>query len=79
MNVHGFIIATALLAASALAGCTNRDGTANNAGTGAIIGGLTGVAAGQVVGGGTGATVIAGAVGAGVGGLIGADQDARDN
>ncbi|MGX0879287.1 uncharacterized protein YcfJ [Roseovarius sp. MBR-154] len=78
MNVHGFMIATALLAASALAGCTNRDGTANNAGTGAIIGGLTGVAAGQIAGGGTGATVIGGAVGAGVGGLIGANRDTQN-
>lgn len=69
----------AVFMASALVACTNPDGTANKTGTGAVIGGLTGVAAGQVAGGGTGATVIAGAVGAGVGGLIGADQDARDN
>ncbi len=70
-------IVVVIMAASLLVGCTNPDGTANKADTGAIIGGLTGVAAGQIAGGGTSATVLGGVVGAGVGGLIGADQDAR--
>ncbi|TCM76766.1 OmpA family protein [Rhodovulum steppense] len=65
-------------AALTLAGCTNPDGTANQPGTGAIIGGLTGAAAGQVIGGDTRATVIGGAVGAAVGGAIGAQMAAQE-
>lgn len=78
MVFHGKTIAAGLIAVSSLWGCTDPDGTANKTGTGAIIGGLTGVAAGQIVGAGTGGTILGGAVGAGVGGLIGADKDARD-
>jgi hypothetical protein len=50
VNYHGMNIAAVIMAASILAGCTNPDGTANRSGTGAIIGGLTGVAAGQIAG-----------------------------
>jgi outer membrane protein OmpA-like peptidoglycan-associated protein len=65
-------------AALTLAGCANPDGTANQPGTGAIIGGLTGAAAGQIIGGDTQATVIGGAVGAAVGGAIGAQMAAQE-
>ncbi|MCC6006351.1 MAG: OmpA family protein [Rhodobacteraceae bacterium] len=61
-----------------LAGCANPDGTANQPGTGAIIGGLTGAAAGQIIGGDTRTTVIGGAVGAAVGGAIGAQMAAQE-
>ena len=68
----------AVTASVALAGCTSPDGTANQPGTGAIIGGLTGAAAGQILGGDTRATVIGGAVGAAVGGAIGAQMAAQE-
>lgn len=65
-------------AALVLAGCTNPDGTQNQAGTGVIVGGLTGVAAGQVIGGDTRSRVIGGAVGAAAGGAIGARMAAQE-
>ncbi len=78
MNKHGKILACGFLSVSILAGCANPDGSANQTGTGAIIGGLTGAAAGQVIGGDTRATVIGGAVGAAVGGAIGARMAAQE-
>ncbi|MBE0453232.1 MAG: OmpA family protein [Roseovarius sp.] len=79
MGNRGRTIAIAVTAASlALVGCTNTDGTSNQTGTGAIIGGLTGAAAGQVIGGDTKATVIGGAIGAAVGGAIGAQMAAQE-
>ena len=72
-------IAIAMAAGSlTLAGCSNPDGTANRPGSGAIIGGLTGAAAGQIIGGDTRATVIGGAVGAALGGAIGAQMAAQE-
>ncbi|SEO14436.1 Outer membrane protein OmpA [Salinihabitans flavidus] len=73
------IIAITVAAASlALAGCTNPDGTSYQPGTGAVVGGLTGAAAGQIIGGDTKATVIGGAIGAAVGGAIGAQMAAQE-
>jgi outer membrane protein OmpA-like peptidoglycan-associated protein len=79
MTHHGKKISTGVAAAAlVLAGCTNPDGTSNQTGTGALLGGLTGAAAGQVVGGDTRATVIGGALGAAAGGAIGARLDAQE-
>jgi outer membrane protein OmpA-like peptidoglycan-associated protein len=79
MGNRGRTIAIAVTAASlALAACTNPDGTSNQTGTGVIIGGLTGAAAGQVIGGDTKATVIGGAIGAAVGGAIGAQMASQE-
>ena len=79
MSRQGRTIAIAMAAAAlTLAGCANPDGTSNQTGTGAIIGGLTGAAAGQIIGGDTRATVIGGAVGAAVGGAIGAQMAAQE-
>lgn len=79
MAKFGKTIAGVMIAASvALAGCTAPDGTANQPATGAVIGGLTGAAAGQIIGGDTRATVIGGVVGAAVGGAIGAQMAAQE-
>ncbi len=58
----------------ALAGCTNYDGTPNQPATGAVVGGLTGAALGNAVGGDTQSTIIGGAIGAAIGGAIGTDM-----
>lgn len=71
-------LATGVLGISILAGCTNMDGTTNQPRTGVVIGGLTGAAAGQIIGGDTRATIIGGAVGAAVGGAIGAGMAAQE-
>ncbi len=63
-------VAAAVLA---LGACSNVDGTNNQTGTGAIIGGLTGAAAGQLIGGDTRGTIIGGVIGAGIGAAIGND------
>ncbi|MDD7972185.1 OmpA family protein [Roseinatronobacter alkalisoli] len=78
MGYHVKPIATAILTISILAGCTNQDGSANQPVSGAVIGGLTGAAAGQIIGGDTRATVIGGVVGAAVGGAIGARMAAQE-
>jgi outer membrane protein OmpA-like peptidoglycan-associated protein len=76
---RGRTIAIAMATASlTLAGCANPDGTTNQTGTGAIIGGLTGATAGQMIGGDARSTVIGGAVGAAVGGAIGAQMAAQE-
>ncbi|PKP68139.1 MAG: hypothetical protein CVT83_06480 [Alphaproteobacteria bacterium HGW-Alphaproteobacteria-5] len=73
---------TPLLAATAivfaLGACTNVDGTQNQAGTGAIIGGLTGAAAGQIISGNPGGTILGGAIGAGIGAAIGNELDKQE-
>lgn len=72
-------VLTIFAAASlALAGCTYNNGTPNKPGTGAVIGGLTGAAAGQIIGGNTKSTVIGGALGAAVGGAIGAQMATQE-
>jgi outer membrane protein OmpA-like peptidoglycan-associated protein len=79
MAHHGNRIAIAVVAgALVLTGCTNPDGTANQPGTGVIIGGLTGAAAGQIIGGDPRATMLGGAVGAAIGGAIGAQLQAQE-
>jgi outer membrane protein OmpA-like peptidoglycan-associated protein len=62
----------------AMAGCTYNTGAPNQPATGAVIGGLTGAAAGQVIGGDTRSTVIGGVLGAAVGGAIGANMAAQE-
>jgi len=57
-----------------LAGCAYPDGQVNRPGSGALIGGLAGGAAGQIVGGNTEASLIGGLLGAAVGGAIGANM-----
>lgn len=78
-------IATAslILATSAVVwtGCENPDGTQNNTGTGAIIGGMFGALAGAAIGGrnaGEGA-LIGGAAGVAAGALIGNAADQQQN
>lgn len=78
MGVHRQTLVTGILAASILVGCTNIDGTTNQPRTGVIVGGLTGAAAGQIIGGDTRATVIGGAVGAALGGVIGGHMAAQE-
>ncbi len=67
-----------MAASFALGGCENIDGTSNQPATGAIIGGLTGAAAGQIIGGDTQSTVIGGAIGAAIGGAIGAQMETQE-
>lgn len=62
----------------ALAGCTYNNGARNQPGTGAVVGGLTGAAAGQIIGGDTKSTVIGGVIGAAVGGAIGTQMAAQE-
>lgn len=79
MRKHARTISIGLMAAIlGLAGCTNVDGTSNQPGSGAIIGGLTGAAAGQIIGSNTRSTLIGGALGAAVGGLIGTQLAAQE-
>jgi outer membrane lipoprotein SlyB len=73
-----FLILTLASAAVVLAGCVNPDGTQNNTGSGALIGGAVGAITGAAIGGprhgGEGALIGAGA-GAVGGGLIGYSMD----
>ncbi|MCH8467963.1 MAG: OmpA family protein [Roseinatronobacter sp.] len=78
MTYRGKSIALSLLSVAFIAGCANPDGTTNQPRTGVVIGGLTGAAAGQVIGGDTRATVIGGVVGAALGGAIGARMAAQE-
>lgn len=55
----------------ALIGCTDIDGTSNQPATGAVIGGATGAAIGNIAGDDTRSTIIGGVIGAAVGGAIG--------
>ncbi|WP_297614457.1 OmpA family protein [uncultured Roseicyclus sp.] len=78
MSNYRLIGAGVLAASFALGGCENIDGTSNQPATGAIIGGLTGAAAGQIIGGDTQSTVIGGAIGAAIGGAIGAQMETQE-
>ncbi len=79
MGKYGKTIAITLSAATlVLAGCVNPDGTTSQPATGAVIGGLTGAAAGQLIGGDTRATVIGGALGAAAGGAFGLQMAAQE-
>jgi uncharacterized protein YcfJ len=77
MKRHMTILAAATLAV-VLTGCVNPDGSQNNTGTGAIIGGTLGALTGAAIGGprnGGGGALIGAAVGALAGGLIGNSAD----
>ena len=63
------------LSAVALAGCTNRDGSSNRTGTGALIGAGTGALIGNAIDSSTTGRIVGGAVGAIAGGTIGAALD----
>lgn len=78
MSYHGKTIAAGMLAATLLAGCVDPDGTSNQPGTGVVVGGLTGAAAGQIIGGDTRSTVIGGVIGAAVGGAVGMQMAAQE-
>jgi len=80
--MYGILAATSL----ALVGCQTADGYSNNTGTGALLGGALGAAAGAIIGnqsghghgGGSNAAegaLIGGAFGAITGGLIGSSMD----
>jgi outer membrane lipoprotein SlyB len=83
IRTHALILAMAG-AAVVLTGCVNPDGTQNNTGSGALIGGALGAITGAVIGGprnGGAGALIGAAAGAIGGGLIGnsmdQEQDAR--
>ena len=78
MKYHGKPIAACIITVAFLAGCANPDGSLNQPASGAVIGGLTGAAAGQIIGGDTRGTVIGGVVGAALGGAIGARMAAQE-
>ena len=68
-------IAILCIGASALAACSNMDGSANRTGTGALIGAGLGTVAGNLIGGDTTARIVGGAVGTIAGATIGASLD----
>ena len=70
-KVTGILCAATVIT---LAGCTYNDGTPNQPATGAVIGGVTGAALGNVIGDDTQSTIIGGVIGAAVGGAIGANM-----
>ena len=77
MKKHTLILTAAGMAVL-LAGCENPDGTQNNTGTGALIGGAMGAITGAAIGGrshGGQDALIGAAVGAVAGGLIGNSAD----
>jgi outer membrane lipoprotein SlyB len=77
MKQHPLVLAVAG-AAVFLAGCQNPDGTQNNTGTGALLGGAMGALTGAAIGGrnhGGQDALIGAAVGAVAGGLIGNSAD----
>ncbi|NNU82156.1 OmpA family protein [Halovulum dunhuangense] len=78
MCYHDKVIIAVAAATFGLSGCTYNEGTANQPATGAVIGGLTGAAAGQIIGGDTRSTLIGGAIGAAVGGAIGAQMASQE-
>lgn len=72
-------IAAFAVASFGLAACTNPDGTTNNTGTGAVVGGTLGALFGRAVSGNKAkGTVIGGVVGAGVGAAIGNQIDKQE-
>ena len=77
MKHHSLILAVAG-SAVLLAGCVNPDGTQNNTGTGALVGGAMGALTGAAIGGrshGGPDALIGAAAGALAGGLIGNSMD----
>ncbi len=81
MKTYSLILVLAA-SASLLAGCVNPDGTQNNTGSGALIGGALGALTGAVIGGprnGGAGALIGAAAGAVGGGLIGNSMDQEQN
>lgn len=79
MGIQGKTVATlGLVGVLALGACSYPDGSVNRPGSGMLIGGLTGAAAGQILGGDTEASLLGAAVGAAVGGGIGASMAAQE-
>jgi len=74
-----FTIAAIAVAGFGLASCTNPDGTANNAGTGAAVGAVAGALFGRAVSDNKRkGTVLGAAVGAGLGAAIGNEVDKQE-
>ncbi len=71
-------ILTATVTALAMAGCTYENGTANQPGTGAVIGGISGAVIGNAIGDDARSTIIGGAIGAVVGGAIGTQMENQE-
>ncbi len=73
----------AAIAALAVTGCYNPNGTPNNTATGALAGGAFGAATGAIIGAATHNVGLGAAIGAGsgvvLGGLIGAQADAQQS
>src|SRR5271170_5656606 len=81
MKKHALILILSGLAV-VLTGCVNPDGTQNNTGSGALIGGALGALTGAVIGGprnGGAGALIGAAAGAIGGGLIGNSMDQEQN
>lgn len=78
MILRACTLTTAVLALAVMSGCTAPDGGPNRTGTGAIIGGLTGAAAGQIIGGDRQATAVGTIIGTAAGVLIGNSLDAQE-
>ncbi len=76
MSLAKIPLALSAAAGLALTGCTNPDGTTNNTGTGALLGGVLGATTGAIVSDGDKkGAIIGGIVGAGLGGAIGNQLD----
>ncbi len=71
-------LAAAVAASLGLTACTNPDGTAYNAGTGGILGAVTGAALGQAIAPGEEGRIIGAMAGAVIGGAIGDNIDKQE-
>src|SRR5476651_1336238 len=81
MKLHTLTLALAM-SAVLLTGCQNPDGTQNNTGGGALIGGVVGALTGAAIGGprnGGAGALIGAAAGAIGGGVIGNSMDQEQN
>ncbi len=68
-----------LIAGLGLAACVNSDGTTNNTGTGALLGGGFGAVVGAAIApNNTRGAIIGGLIGAGIGGAVGNDLDRQE-
>jgi len=68
-----------LIAGLGLAACVNPDGTTNNTGTGALLGGGFGAAVGAAIAPNNArGAIIGGLIGAGIGGAVGNDLDRQE-
>jgi len=78
MSIIKTPIAIALVAGLGLAGCTNPDGTNNNAGTGVLTGAGIGAVLGHIITGNDRGSVVGGIIGAGIGGAVGDNLDRQE-